>query len=62
MSSKRKPVIKFKQRIIPDLKINNATPLNPPTHKSENLTIVQGSGRQINAQQMIVDKKDVNSY
>ena len=62
MSSKRKSVIKFKQRITPDLKINNATPLHPPTHKSENLTIVQGSGRQINAQQMIVDKKDVNSY
>ncbi len=64
MSSVQKLISKYqvKQRITPDLKIDNSTPLNPPTHQTENLTIVQGAGHQLNAKQNIVDKKDVNSY
>ena len=59
---KRKPIIRFKQHITPDLTINNSTPLNPPTHSHENLNAVQGSGFQINAKQNIVEKNDINSY
>ena len=59
---KRKTIIRFKQRITPDLKIDNKTPLNPPSHKHENLISVQGSSNQVNAKQNIVIKSDVNSY
>ena len=59
---KRKPILRFKQHITPDLKIDNATPLHPPTHKTENLISVQGSSNQVNAKQNIIIKSDVNSY
>ncbi len=64
MSSVQKLISKYqvKQRITPDLKIDNSTPLNPPTHQTENLICVQGAGYQYNAKQNIVDKKDINSY
>ena len=51
-----------KQRITPDFKIDNSTPLNPPTHTHEELTVVQGASFQLNAKQNIIEKKDVNSY
>ena len=51
-----------KQRITPDFKIDNSTPLHPPTHTHEELTVVQGASFQLNAKQNIVEKKDVNSY
>ena len=60
--NKRKPIFRFKQHITPDFKIDNSTPLNPPTHKTENLNAVQGAGYQLNARQNIVIKTDVNSY
>ena len=56
----RKPIIQFKQHITQDLKIDNTTPLHPPTHSTDNLTIVQGSGHQINAKQNIIEKNDIN--
>ena len=59
---KRKPIIRFKQRITPDFKIDNSTPLHPPTHTHEDLTVVQGGSHQLNAKQNIVEKTDVNSY
>ena len=58
----RRVIIRFKQRITKDFKVDNSTPLHPPTHKTENLTVVQGGSHQLNAKQNIVDKKDVNSY
>ena len=58
----RKPIIKFKQRITKDFKIDNSTPLHPPYQTHEDLTVIQGAGYQVNAKQMIIDKKDVNSY
>ena len=60
--NKRKPIIRFKQRITPDFKIDNSTPLHPPTHTHEDLTVVQGAGYQLNAKQNIVEKTDINSY
>ena len=59
---KRKPIIKFKQHITPDFKIENKYLLHPPTHSHEDLTVVQGAGYQLNARQNIVIKTDVNSY
>ena len=61
-SQKRKKLFPFKQRITPDFKIDNSTPLHPPTHTHEDLTVVQGSNNQVNARQNIVIKSDVNSY
>ena len=60
-SQKRKPVIRVKQHITPDLKIDNTTPIHPPTHTKENLITVQGGSNQLNARQ-ILNKNDVNSY
>ena len=60
-SQKRKPVIRVKQHITPDLKIDNTTPIHPPTHTHEDLTVVQGGSNQLNARQ-ILNKNDVNSY
>ena len=59
---KRKPIIKFKQHITPDFKIDNSTPLHPASYTHENLTVVQGGSFQLNAKQNIVIKTDVNSY
>ena len=60
-SQKRKPVIRVKQHITPDLKIDNTTPIHPPTHTHEDLTVMQGSNNQVNARQ-ILNKSDINSY
>ena len=59
---KRKPIIRFKQRITPDFKIENKYLLHPPTHTHEDLTVIQGGSHQLNAKQNIVIKTDVNSY
>ena len=59
---RRKPIFKFKQHITPDFKVDNNTPLHPPTHTHEDLTVVQGGSHQLNAKQNIVEKTDVNSY
>ena len=59
---KGKKIFPFKQRITPDFKIDNSTPINPPTHTKENLITVQGGSYQPNARQNIVTKTDVNSY
>ena len=61
-SQKRKPVIQVKQHITKDFKIDNSTPINPPTHSHENLDALQGSGYQLNSRQNIVEKTDINSY
>ena len=52
----------WKQHQTPTMKINNKTPLHPPTHKKEDLTVIQGSSSQSNAKQLIITKKDTNSY
>ena len=63
MSSRRRvQFMSYHQRITPDLKINNSTPLSPPTHAKEDLTIIQGAGYQTNAKQLIVQKNDENNY
>lgn len=63
MSSRRRvQLMSYKQHITPDLKINNSTPLSPPTHEKEDLTIIQGAGYQTNAKQLIVTKTDENNY
>ena len=59
---KRKPIIKFKQHITPDFKIENKYLLHPASYTHENLNAVQGAGYQLNARQNIVIKTDVNSY
>lgn len=62
MSRRRVQLMSYKQHITPDLKINNSTPLSPPTHKKDDLTIKQGAGYQTNAKQLIVTKTDENNY
>lgn len=62
MSRRRVQLMSYKQRITPDLKIDNSTPLSPPTHTKEDLTIVQGANYQTNAKQLIVTKTDENNY
>ena len=59
---KRKPIIKFKQRITPEFRIDNSTPLHPASYTHENLKAVQGGSHQLNSRQNIVTKDDVNSY
>ena len=59
---KRKPIIQVKQHITPDFKIENKYLFHPPYQTHEDLTVIQGAGYQVNAKQMIIDKKDVNSY
>ena len=55
-------VFHFVQRITPDFKIENKYLFHPPYQTHEDLTVIQGAGYQVNAKQMIIDKKDVNSY
>ena len=58
----RRVIIRFKQRITKDFKVDNSTPLHPASYTHENLTVVQGAGHQLNSRQNIVTKDDVNSY
>ena len=58
---KGKKLFPFQQRITPDFKIDNSTPIHPPTHTKENLITVQGGSYQPNARQ-ILNNNDVNSY
>ena len=62
MSRRRVQILSYKQHITPDVKINTSTPLSPPTHKKEDLNIIQGSNYQVNAKQLIVEKTDENNY
>ena len=62
MSRKGIQVMSWKQHQTPTMKINNKTPLHPPTHKKEDLTVIQGSSSQSNTKQLIITKKDTNSY
>lgn len=62
MSRRRVQVLSYKQHITPDFKPDTTTPLSPPTHKNEDLTIIQGAGYQTNAKQLIIAKTDENSY
>ena len=61
-SHRRVQFMSYKQRITPDFKPDTTTPLSPPTHKKEDLTIIQGAGYQTNAKQLIVQKNDENNY
>lgn len=62
MSRRRVQLMSYKQHLTPDFKPNTTTPYNPPTHKKEDLTIIQGAGYQTNAKQLIVTKTDENNY
>lgn len=62
MSRRRVQLMSYKQRITPDFKPDTTTPLSPPTHTKEDLTIVQGANYQTNAKQLIVTKTDENNY
>ena len=61
-SHRRVQLMSYKQRITPDFKPDTTTPYHPPTHKKEDLTIIQGSSYQTNAKQLIVQKNDENNY
>ena len=62
MSRRRVQFMSYHQRITPDFKPDNSTRLSPPTHKKEDLTVIQGSSYQTNAKQLMVTKTDENNY
>ena len=62
MSSNRVQYMSYNQHITKDLPLSTPAPKHPPSHRKENLSVINGSSKTVNAKQFILYKDDVNTF
>lgn len=62
MTSRNVQIMSHRQRITPNPSVTQPQYKNPPSHRKENLSAVDGKACNVNAKQLILYKDDVNSY
>ena len=62
MSTKRVQHMSYKQYITKDRPLSTPALIHPPSHRKENLAVINGSSKTVNAKQLILYKDDVNTF